>query len=220
MLCKPLDRPLRLGVLISGGGTTLKNLVAEKDAGRLPITEPYVIASREDCGGVAWARERGFQVDVVPRKKHPDTESFSAAIFKALRAADVDLVTNAGFLSLIDIPEDYFGRVLNIHPSLIPAFCGKGYYGRKVHEAALERGVKISGCTVHFSDNEYDNGPIILQRAVPVEDDDTPDSLAARVFEQECLAYPEAIRLYAQARLKIEGRRVRILPELPPASGK
>jgi formyltetrahydrofolate-dependent phosphoribosylglycinamide formyltransferase len=213
MLSEPLDRPLRLGVLISGGGTTLKNLVKEKEADRLPITAPYVIASREDCGGVAWAREQGLQVDVIPRKSYPDTESFSEAIFKALRAADVDLVTNAGFLSLIHIPEDYFGRVMNIHPALIPSFCGKGYYGRKVHEAVLERGVKISGCTVHFSDNEYDNGPIILQRAVPVEDDDTPDSLAARVFEQECQAYPEAIRLYAQARLKIEGRRVRILPE-------
>jgi len=213
MLSEPLDRPLRLGVLISGGGTTLKNLVAEQKAGRLPIGDPYVIASREDCGGVAWAREQGFQVDVIPRRSYPDTESFSAAIFEALRAAGVDLVTNAGFLSLIYIPDDYFGRVLNIHPSLIPSFCGKGYYGRKVHEAVLERGVKLSGCTVHFSDNQYDNGPIILQRAVPVEDDDTPDSLAARVFEQECLAYPEAIRLYAQARLQIEGRRVRILPE-------
>jgi formyltetrahydrofolate-dependent phosphoribosylglycinamide formyltransferase len=213
MLSEPLDRPLRLGVMISGGGTTLKNLVAEKNAGRLPIDDPYVIASREDCGGVAWAREQGFQVDVIARKNYPDTESFSDAIFKALRAADVDLITNAGFLSLIYIPDDYFGRVLNIHPSLIPSFCGKGYYGHKVHQAALERGVKISGCTVHFSDNEYDNGPIILQRAVPVEDDDTPESLAARVFEQECIAYPEAIRLYAQARLKIEGRRVRILPE-------
>jgi phosphoribosylglycinamide formyltransferase-1 len=195
MLSQPLDRPLRLGVLISGGGTTLKNLVAEKNAGRLPIADPYVIASREDCGGVAWAREQGFRVEIISRGNFPSSELFSETIFEALRTADVDLVTLAGFLSLITVPEDFLGRVLNIHPSLIPSFCGKGYYGHKVHEAALERGVKISGCTVHFSDNEYDNGPIILQRSVPVEDDDTPDSLAARVFEQECLAYPEAIRL-------------------------
>jgi folate-dependent phosphoribosylglycinamide formyltransferase PurN len=99
---------------------------------------------------------------------------------------------------------------MNIHPSLIPAFCGRGFYGHHVHEAVLAYGVKITGCTVHFADNQYDHGPIILQRAVPVWDDDTPESLAARVFEQECEAYPEAIRLYAAGRLQLEGRRVRI----------
>ena len=104
-------------------------------------------------------------------------------------------------------------RVMNIHPALIPAFCGKGFYGHRVHEAALESGVKVSGCTVHFADNQYDHGPIILQPTVPVLDDDTPDSLANRVFELECDAYPEAIRLFAQKRLQIEGRRVRELPE-------
>jgi phosphoribosylglycinamide formyltransferase 1 len=100
---------------------------------------------------------------------------------------------------------------MNIHPALIPAFCGKGYYGHHVHEAVLAAGVKITGCTVHFCDNQYDHGPIILQRPVPVVDDDTTDSLAARVFEQECQAYPEAIQLFAEGRLRIEGRRVRIL---------
>jgi phosphoribosylglycinamide formyltransferase-1 len=121
------------------------------------------------------------------------------------------LVCLAGFLQLISIPEDFQGRVMNIHPALIPAFCGKGFYGHHVHEAVLAYGVKITGCTVHFCDNQYDHGPIILQRAVPVLDDDTPDSLAARVFQQECEAYPEAIRLFAEGRLRIEGRRVRIL---------
>jgi phosphoribosylglycinamide formyltransferase 1 len=110
---------------------------------------------------------------------------------------------------LLDVPEDFRGRVMNVHPSLIPAFCGKGYYGHHVHEAVLAYGAKVSGCTVHFADNEYDHGPIIVQRPVPVRDEDTPATLAARVFEQECEAYPEAVRLFAEGRLRIEGRIVR-----------
>ncbi len=109
------------------------------------------------------------------------------------------------------IPDDFLQRVLNIHPALIPAFCGKGFHGLAVHRAALEMGVKVSGCTVHFADNEYDRGPIVAQRVVPVLDEDTPESLAARVFAAECEAYPEVIRWFAQGRLRIEGRRVRVL---------
>ena len=111
----------------------------------------------------------------------------------------------------MQIPDDYAGRVINIHPSLIPAFCGRGFHGRAVHQAALDTGVKVSGCTVHFADATYDTGPIILQRVVPVEDDDTPETLASRVFQAECQALPEAIALYAQGRLRVEGRRVRVL---------
>jgi folate-dependent phosphoribosylglycinamide formyltransferase PurN len=115
-------------------------------------------------------------------------------------------------LQLVRIPDDYMGRVLNIHPALIPAFCGKGYHGRHVHEAVLASGVKLTGCTVHFADNEYDNGPIIVQRACEVRDDDTPETLAGRVFAEECEAYPEAIRLLAEGRLRIDGKRVRVIP--------
>jgi folate-dependent phosphoribosylglycinamide formyltransferase PurN len=115
----------------------------------------------------------------------------------------------AGFLKFLPIPDDFRNRVLNIHPALIPSFCGHGYYGRRVHEAVLASGVKVTGCTVHFADNEYDHGPIVLQRTVPVLDDDTPDTLAQRVFEQECEAYPEAIQLFAERRLVVEGRRVK-----------
>jgi folate-dependent phosphoribosylglycinamide formyltransferase PurN len=115
----------------------------------------------------------------------------------------------AGFLQLLQVPDDFQNRVMNIHPALISAFCGKGYYGHHVHEAALAYGVKVSGCTVHFADNVYDHGPIILQRTVPVLDGDTPDALAARVFEEERIAYPEAIRLFAEGRLRVEGRVVR-----------
>jgi len=116
-----------------------------------------------------------------------------------------------GFLQLLKVPEDYRGRILNIHPSLIPAFCGKGFHGRHVHEAVLAAGVKVSGCTVHFVDDEYDHGPIVAQRAVSVLEDDTPQSLSERVFAQECELYPEAVRLFAAGRLRIEGRRVRVL---------
>ena len=117
-----------------------------------------------------------------------------------------------GFLWRITIPDDFANRVTNIHPGLVPAFCGKGYYGHRVHEAVLEYGAKLSGCTVHFADNQYDHGPVILQKAVPVLDDDTPDTLAARVFEAECEAYPEALQLIADGRVRVEDRRVRILP--------
>jgi formyltetrahydrofolate-dependent phosphoribosylglycinamide formyltransferase len=195
-------------VLISGGGTTLVNFVRAIRAGELNAEIPLVIASRADCGGIERARAAGLTCEVVARAECAGVEEFSNRIFGRLRDARVDLVTLAGFLSLVRIPDDFRHRVMNIHPALIPAFCGKGYHGAAVHEAALARGVKVSGCTVHFADNEYDHGPIILQRCVPVRDDDTPDTLAARVFEEECRAYPEAIRLFAEGRLTVVERRV------------
>lgn len=191
--------PLKLGVLISGGGTTLVNFLRQRDEGRLPIEIPIVLADR-DCSGVARALQAGLACEVIPRRSFPDTATFSAAVFDRLRKAQVDLVTLAGFLARIDVPDDFAMRVMNIHPALIPSFCGKGMYGHRVHEAVLARGCKISGCTVHYADSEYDHGPIILQRSVPVLDDDTPDSLAARVFEAECEAYPDAIRQFAKKR--------------------
>lgn len=191
------NRPLRLAVLISGGGTTLVNFLKKIKAGELNAEVAVVIASREGIAGIERAREAGLPCDVIARKTFDSVESFSTAIFDRCRAACVELVTLAGFLSLIHIPPDFERRVLNIHPALIPAFCGQGFHGHHVHEAALARGVKLSGCTVHFADNEYDHGPILVQRAVPVLEDDTPDTLAARVFEAECEAYPEAIRLFA-----------------------
>jgi formyltetrahydrofolate-dependent phosphoribosylglycinamide formyltransferase len=148
---------------------------------------------------------------VVNRKASGSLDAFNQQIFAACREAQAELVCNAGFLQLLQVPADFQGRVINIHPALIPAFCGKGFYGHHVHEAVLQSGVKLSGCTVHFVDNEYDHGPIILQRAVPVLDNDTPDNLATRVFEQECEAYPQAIQWFAEGRLRIEGRKVRIV---------
>ena len=149
---------------------------------------------------------------VVERKAHDSPDAFSEVIFDHCRRAGVELVVLAGFLKQITIPQDFGNRVVNIHPALIPAFCGKGYYGHYVHEAVLAYGAKVSGCTVHFVDNEFDHGPVIHQAAVPVLDDDTPDSLAARVFAAECEAYPHVLQLIAAGRVRLEGRRVRIDP--------
>lgn len=203
--------PIRLAVLLSGAGTTLQNLLDRIADGRLHAAVHLVVANRLDALGLWRAEQSGIRTAVVVRKEFASVEEFSARIFEACRQAEADLVLMAGFLQLIRIPDDFAGRVMNIHPALIPAFCGKGFYGHRVHEAALAYGVKVSGCTVHFADNHYDQGPIILQRPVPVRDDDTADTLGARVFEQECEAYPEAIRLFGEGRLRIEGRRVRIL---------
>lgn len=164
-----------------------------------------VISSRGDAVGVERARNAGLAVTVVERKALGD-EEFERGITRAV--GDVDLVCMAGFLSLWRIPERHRGRVVNIHPALLPEFGGKGMYGHRVHEAVLAAGKTESGCTVHFCDNEYDHGPIILQRRVRVLPGDTPDALADRVFEQECIAYPEAVRLFAQRRVKLEGKRV------------
>ena len=202
---------VKLAVLISGGGTTLMNLQDRIDAGSLDAEVVMVLASN-DCGGVDKANKRDLPTSIVSRGQFQSVEDFSNALFDTIRQADADLVVLARFLSLIQIPDEFSGRVMNIHPSLIPAFCGRGYYGHKVHESAIDRGVKVSGCTVHFADNVYDHGPIILQRTVDVPDAATPEMLAALVFEEEKLAYPEAIQLFAEGRLNIQGRRVIVLP--------
>lgn len=203
---------LRLAVLLSGSGRTLQNFFDQIDAGRLDAEVVVVGSSRADAYGLERARQRGIPTFVVPSRKFKDTAKFSQAIFRELAPYNFDLLLLAGFMCLITIPPELEGRVMNIHPALIPAFCGKGYYGHHVHEAVLRSGVRISGCTVHFVDNIYDHGPIIVQKAVEVLDDDTPDTLAARVFQKECEAYPEAVRLFGEGRLRIEGRRVRVLP--------
>ena len=202
----------RIAVLISGGGTTLRNLIEKIDAGQLPIEIALVVSSSPAARGLQFAHDADIPEVVVERKAFDSQEDFSRDIFDRCRQAHADLVVMAGFLKRLTIPDDFANRVVNIHPALIPAFCGAGFYGHHVHEAALEYGVKLSGCTVHFADNQYDHGPVIVQQAVPVLDDDTPETLAARIFEAECEAYPEALRLLAAGRVTVEGRRVRIRP--------
>lgn len=204
--------PLRIAVLISGGGRTLKNLLELAAAGRAPIDLALVISSSAKAGGLDFARAANVPTQVIERRDYDSSQAYGEAIFAACREANVDYVAMAGFLKLAPVPADFAGRVLNIHPSLLPAFGGHGMYGHRVHQAVLDAGVKVTGVTVHFVDNQYDQGPIIWQQPVPVFDDDTADTLAARVFESEKEAYPHVLRLIAAGRIQLEGRRVRIRP--------
>jgi formyltetrahydrofolate-dependent phosphoribosylglycinamide formyltransferase len=208
-------RPLRIAVLLSGGGRTLQNFIDRRATGDLPIEIATVIGSKAGLFGLERAAKAEIATAVVDRKKFDSVHSYCDDIFGLCDEAQVDLVCLAGWLCLLHVPQRYLGRAMNIHPALLPSFGGKGMFGHHVHQAVIDHGCKVSGCTVHFLDNSYDTGPIIAQRTCPVLDDDTADTLAARVFEQETIAYPEAIRLFAQGRLKIEGSRVRILPREP-----
>ncbi|MEE9212304.1 MAG: phosphoribosylglycinamide formyltransferase [Phycisphaeraceae bacterium] len=203
--------PLRLAVLISGGGTTLANLADAINRGELPAQISAVISSNDRAYGLKRAGKLDLPAFVVPRKRSKSPGEFSDLVFGLVRDVQAELVCLAGFLSLLVIPDDYAHRVINIHPALLPSFGGKGMYGRRVHEAVLAAGCKVSGCTVHLCDQTYDTGPIIVQRCCQVREDDTPQTLAARVFEQECIAYPQAIRLFAEGRVRLDGRRVQIL---------
>jgi phosphoribosylglycinamide formyltransferase-1 len=204
------SKSIRLGVLLSGGGRTLLNILDYIKASRLNARVTVVISSRSTVAGVGRARNAGLYVKIIRKKDYPEIDDFSKQITKELEAANVDLVVQAGWLCLWKIPPKYENRVMNIHPALLPSFGGQGMWGHHVHEAVLKAGCKISGCTVHFCTNEYDKGPIIVQRACPAYDNDTPDTLAARVFEQECIAYPEAIRLFAEGKLLVENGIVKI----------
>jgi len=210
-----MARILNLAVLLSGSGRTLENVQQAILTGRLSARVVVVVSSKSAAYGLVRARQHGLDAVAVPRRDYPDLQAFNDALHVVLARYPIDLVLLAGFLSLYQPPPALVGRVMNIHPALLPAFGGQGLYGDRVHRAVLESGVKLSGCTVHFADACYDHGPIILQAAVPVYDDDTRESLAARVFAAECELYPQAIQLYAEDRLRIAGRRVRTLPAAP-----
>jgi phosphoribosylglycinamide formyltransferase-1 len=191
---------LRLAVLISGSGRTLANLLERSATGSLAATVDLVLANRDHIGGLEIAAAAGVPTVVLPRAGLPLAD-WSNTVFDRVRTAGVDLVVMAGFLQLLEIPADFTGRVINIHPSLLPAFGGKGFYGDHVHRAVLERGCTVSGCTVHFVDNEYDHGRIILQQAVPVLPEDDHERLAVRVFKAECDTLPAAINQLAAGEL-------------------
>ncbi len=202
--------PLPIAVLISGSGTTLKNLLACIEAGSLNAKVVLVISSNPAAGGIAIAEGAGIPTQVIQRKKGMTAEQFCQSNFAAIRATSAKLVVMGGYLKHLLIPDDFAGRVINIHPSLVPAFCGQGMYGHFVHEAVLAYGAKLSGCTVHFVDNEYDHGPIIAQQTVPVLADDTPESLARRVFVEECKLLPTVVQQFSEGRVDLSGRRVTI----------
>jgi phosphoribosylglycinamide formyltransferase 1 len=213
MLEFPRRSPLKLAVLISGGGTTLRNLLQKIDERQLDATIQMVVSSNPQAHGLSFSAAAGIENCVVERHSAADDLAYSHAVFDACRRAGCHLVVMGGFLKFVPIPPDFEWRVVNIHPALIPAFCGQGYFGHHVHQAVLEYGAKVSGCSVHFVDNQYDHGPLILQHAVPVLDDDDAATLAGRVFEAECEAYPEALRMIASGRLRADGRRVWMVAE-------
>jgi len=203
-------RPIRLGALASGGGSNLQAIIVNCAAGKINAQVAVVISSIAEAYALERARKAGIPAFFVNRKDFPDKSAFNRAIADCLREHQVDLVVLAGYLRMLgpEILEPYRSRIMNIHPALLPSFGGKGFHGLAVHQAVIDSGAKVSGCTVHFVDETYDTGPIILQKLVPVLDDDTPATLAARVLEQEHMAYSEAIGLFAEGRLKIVGRRV------------
>jgi phosphoribosylglycinamide formyltransferase 1 len=210
----------RVAVLASGSGSTFQNLVLRS---RLPEDDPSALAadvvllvvSKPDAYAAKRADVLGVACEVLPKEIQKDAAALGAEIGRILAAHRVDVVAMGGFLKLWTIPPEFRGKVLNVHPALLPAFGGHGMYGHHVHDAVIASGAKVSGCTVHFADDQYDTGPIIVQRTVPVTFEDTPETLAERVMEAEREAYPEAVRLLAEGRLSLEGRRVRIAPPLP-----
>jgi phosphoribosylglycinamide formyltransferase-1 len=207
---------LRVGVLASGGGSNLQAILDGCATG-LVAAEVVVVVSDRECGAQNRAQKADIPAVVVNQRdkaRYPTRETFDAAVLEVLRAHEVELVCHAGYLRMAPgLAEPYAGRMMNIHPALLPSFGGPGMWGHHVHQAVLDYGCKVSGCTVHFATAGTDEGPIILQRAVPVEEDDTAETLAARILPLEHELYPQAIQLFAEGRLRIEGRRVRILPE-------
>ncbi len=195
-------------MLVSGSGRSLENLAAVIARGELDARIALVVSNTPRAFALERARRLGLAAVVVPHGEFPDPATFSAAIFREAESQGCELVVLAGFLRLLVIPPGWLGRVINIHPALLPAFGGKGFYGERVHRAVIESGVPRSGCSVHYVTNEYDAGPILLQRSIPVLPGDTPETLAARVFEEEKLALPEAIRLHLSGAVRLVAGRV------------
>lgn len=198
---------LRLAVLVSGSGTTLQNLIDRIAAGTLDARIDLVVGSRDNLASQPRAAKAGVPYEVVRRRYFDSLDAFSDRVFGL--CAGVDLIVCAGWLALLKIPPAFHGRVINVHPSLLPSFGGQGMYGRHVHQAVIDHGCKITGCTVHFLDDRYDSGPILTQRACEVRDDDTADTLADRVQSLEREVYPEAIAAIARGAIVVDGRRVR-----------
>lgn len=206
---------LRLAVLVSGGGTNLQALLDNMDEGRLPgVSVEVVISSNEKAYALERARAHGITTAVIKKKDYNSSEKFDEAFLSLLIGYQVDLIVLAGFLLILplNIVRYYKNRIINVHPSLIPAFCGTGFYGLKVHEAALSRGVKLTGATVHFVDEGTDTGPIILQKEVALQNGDSPEILQRRVMEEaEWIILPQAVRLISENRIKVIDNTVIIL---------
>ena len=203
----------RVCVLLSGGGRSLENLLRRQEAGDLDCEFVRVVASRRNIRGIDVARDAGIEVSLVARRDFGDSADFVARMNETVLEVEPDLVVMAGFLSHWPPPPALGGKVINIHPSLLPLFGGKGFYGHHVHEAVLGSGMRVSGCTVHFVDEAYDRGAVILQRSCPVLPDDDADSLAARVFVEECRALPDALRWCLDGWVRLDQGRSRYREE-------
>ena len=208
---------LKITVCVSGGGTNLQAIIDRLQDGTIRNARiVQVISNNPGAYALERAAAAGLDVCCVSPKNYPDREAFNDALLDKINEAAPDLIVLAGFMVAVPrkVCAAYAGRIINIHPALIPSFCGKGYYGLHVHEKALARGVKVTGATVHFVDEDLDTGPIILQKAVEIREDDTPQTLQRRVMEEaEWIILPKAIDLIAAGRVRIEGRRTRILDE-------
>lgn len=203
---------LNIGVLVSGGGTNLQALIDAEKRGEIKNGKiTLVVASRSDAYALERAKQNDIKSEILLRKNYSSTDEYSDALLEILQNNKIDLVVLAGFMTIISsrVPQVYRNKIINIHPALIPSFCGKGFYGLHVHEAALERGVKISGATVHFVNEVCDGGPIIIQKPVAVEDDDTPETLQKRIMvEAEWKILPKAVSLFCEGKLRVDGNRV------------
>ena len=202
--------PIKIAVLISGGGTTLKNLIDGIAAKTLNAEIELVVSSNPAAGGLQFAKDASIKEAVVDYREHADRRSFSDAVFAAIRSTEADLIVMGGFLRQLAIPADFENKIINIHPSLIPAFSGKGFYGSRVHQSVLDYGCKLTGCTVHFVDDQYDHGPIIAQQSVLVENSDDAKGLARRVFAAECELLPSVINQIAGGKISVAGRLVSV----------
>ena len=201
---------IKIAVWISGGGTTLDNILGCVSAGALDVDVRLVVSSQSHVGGIDVARAAKIETQVVLKSEFTSPEAYCEEMFRRCRELEVDYVVMAGFLKHVLIPTDFINRVVNIHPSLIPAFCGKGMYGNRVHQAVVESGVTESGCTIHFVDNEFDHGPIIYQQTVPVAADDVEEDVRARVFVAECEAYPKVLRWLVAGQISVDGSVVTV----------
>ena len=205
---------IRVAALVSGGGTNLQALIDAQAAGKFPEAQiALVVSNRKKAYALERAKNAGIQTAYLPTVRFSSNEEYGNALLDLMLREKIDLIVLAGFLVVLShsFVEAFPNRIINIHPSLIPSFCGDGFYGLKVHEEALNRGVKVTGATVHFVDSGTDTGPIILQKAVSIEPDDTPESLQLRVMQQaEWKLLPEAVRLFSEGKLNVEGKICRI----------
>ena len=212
-----MENMTKIAVFVSGGGTNLQALIDAEKAGNLGNGKiSLVVSSKPDVYALERAKQNGIASVVLPRKEYDSIAAYSRALADTVEESGCELIVLAGFLTIFDeqVYERFPNRILNVHPALIPSFCGKGFYGLHVHEAALEKGVKVSGATVHIVTPECDAGPIVLQKAVEVLQDDTPETLQKRIMEQaEWKILPEAVRLFCEDRITVENNKVYIKGE-------